>query len=97
MNPQHEPRPHIVSWLTDMDGVLVYENQPLPGAVDTKPGSATRPLPGIVPGQYDRPAGCLLSPRCPIAFDRCRIERPAFVGTDQQGVRCFTPLNEEQA
>jgi dipeptide transport system ATP-binding protein len=22
-------------------------------------------LPGVVPGQYDRPAGCLLAPRCP--------------------------------
>src|SRR5690606_21523173 len=33
-------------------------------------------LPGIVPGQHDRPAGCLLAPRCPKVQDRCRIERP---------------------
>jgi NagD protein len=32
MTPQHEARPHIESWLTDMDGVLVHENHPLPGA-----------------------------------------------------------------
>jgi len=32
MNPRHDARPHIESWLTDMDGVLVHENQPLPGA-----------------------------------------------------------------
>ena len=32
MTPQHEARPHIESWLTDMDGVLVHENSPLPGA-----------------------------------------------------------------
>ncbi|MCS0498397.1 HAD-IIA family hydrolase [Protaetiibacter mangrovi] len=32
MNTRHEARPHIESWLTDMDGVLVHENQPLPGA-----------------------------------------------------------------
>ena len=28
------PRSHIECWLTDMDGVLVHENQPIPGAVD---------------------------------------------------------------
>ncbi|PZQ87426.1 MAG: TIGR01457 family HAD-type hydrolase [Leifsonia xyli] len=32
MNPRHDARPHITSWLTDMDGVLVHENSPLPGA-----------------------------------------------------------------
>ncbi|MFN3860324.1 MAG: ABC transporter ATP-binding protein [Roseateles sp.] len=45
-------------------------------------------LPGIVPGALDRPAGCLLSPRCPRAQERCRAERPAL----QQGVRCFFPV-----
>ncbi|MGX8873624.1 oligopeptide/dipeptide ABC transporter ATP-binding protein, partial [Escherichia coli] len=24
-------------------------------------------LPGVVPGRYDRPMGCLLNPRCPYA------------------------------
>jgi NagD protein len=32
MTTRHEIRPHIESWLTDMDGVLVHENSPLPGA-----------------------------------------------------------------
>ena len=45
-------------------------------------------LPGIVPGQYDRPAGCLLAPRCPQVQPRCLAERPAL----QQGVRCHFPL-----
>lgn len=45
-------------------------------------------LPGIVPGALDRPAGCLLSPRCPRVQDRCRAERPALTG----GVRCFFPV-----
>ncbi|MEN1329200.1 oligopeptide/dipeptide ABC transporter ATP-binding protein, partial [Pseudomonas aeruginosa] len=26
-------------------------------------------LPGVVPGKYDRPNGCLLNPRCPYATD----------------------------
>ena len=44
-------------------------------------------LPGIVPGAHDRPAGCLLEPRCPKAQARCQTERPAL----EQGVRCFFP------
>ncbi|HMQ93565.1 MAG TPA: ABC transporter ATP-binding protein [Amaricoccus sp.] len=29
-------------------------------------------IPGVVPGQFDRPRGCLFSPRCNYATDRCR-------------------------
>ncbi len=47
-------------------------------------------LPGIVPGALDRPAGCLLSPRCPRAQPSCVVERPALVA----GVRCFYPVEE---
>ncbi len=42
-------------------------------------------LPGVVPGKYDRPEGCLLNPRCPYATDRCRDEEPELLGTP--GVR----------
>ena len=45
-------------------------------------------LPGIVPGRFDRPAGCLLAPRCAHVQSRCHAERPQL--TD--GVRCFFPL-----
>ncbi|MGQ3053137.1 MAG: ABC transporter ATP-binding protein [Roseateles sp.] len=47
-------------------------------------------LPGIVPGALDRPAGCLLSPRCPRVQPRCVAERPAL----ENGVRCFFPVEE---
>lgn len=50
-------------------------------------------LPGIVPGRYDRPAGCLLSPRCPYAQDHCRVQRPALEAHARGAVRCFHPLN----
>ncbi len=30
----------------------------------------------MVPGNYDRPTGCLLNPRCPYATDSCRSEEP---------------------
>ncbi len=45
-------------------------------------------LPGVVPSQYDRPAGCLLSPRCPYAEARCNTPPP--VQTHPHGiVRCI--------
>jgi dipeptide transport system ATP-binding protein len=47
-------------------------------------------LPGIVPGALDRPAGCLLSPRCPRVQPKCVAERPALAN----GVRCFFPVEE---
>ncbi len=50
-------------------------------------------LPGVVPGQYDRPTGCLLSPRCPFVFDRCHEQRPAISDVQQRLVRCHTPLD----
>ena len=50
-------------------------------------------LPGIVPGKYDRPQGCLLSPRCPYVQDNCRAVRPALEPHERGAVRCFYPLN----
>jgi acetyl-CoA synthetase len=37
-------------WQTETGGILI---SPLPGATDLKPGSATKPLPGIMPALYD--------------------------------------------
>lgn len=48
-------------------------------------------LAGMVPGQYDRPRGCLLSPRCPFVQEACRTARPAL----SEGVRCITPLDAQ--
>ena len=33
-------------------------------------------IPGVVPGQFDRPVGCLFSPRCTFATDLCRTMPP---------------------
>ncbi|WP_462381473.1 ABC transporter ATP-binding protein [Pseudomonas sp. Marseille-QA0892] len=49
-------------------------------------------LPGIVPGRYDRPNGCLLAPRCPYVQTRCE-KRPALEPYDRGAVRCFFPRN----
>lgn len=54
-------------------------------------------LPGIVPGRYDRPHGCLLSPRCPYVQENCRQQRPALDQKAQSLARCFYPRNQEVA
>ncbi|MDT8421758.1 MAG: dipeptide ABC transporter ATP-binding protein [Desulfuromonadales bacterium] len=53
-------------------------------------------IPGVVPGQFDRPGGCLLNPRCAFVNRRCRVEAPELEATpDGRQVRCHTPLDEE--
>jgi dipeptide transport system ATP-binding protein len=53
-------------------------------------------IPGVVPGQFDRPTGCLLNPRCQFATERCRTEAPPLVtAADGRQVRCHTPLDAE--
>jgi len=51
-------------------------------------------MPGVVPGAYDRPRGCLLSPRCPYVQDKCRAERPDLYGPEGASARCFFPLDQ---
>jgi len=53
-------------------------------------------LAGVVPGAHDRPAGCLLSPRCPYVQPRCRAERPALFELEGAKARCFYPLPEHR-
>ena len=51
-------------------------------------------LRGLVPGQYDRPTGCGLSPRCPYVTEPCRTQRPALEALPDGGLaRCLQPLN----
>ena len=49
-------------------------------------------IPGVVPGQFDRPAGCLFSPRCAHADQLCHATSPD-VATQAMGfARCHYPL-----
>ena len=43
---------------------------------------------GVVPGQFDRPKGCLFAPRCTFATDLCRSTPP----TMHLGALCHYPL-----
>lgn len=36
------------------------------------------PIKGEIPSPMDPPSGCHFHPRCPHAFDRCRVEEPAL-------------------
>jgi peptide/nickel transport system ATP-binding protein len=50
-----------------------------PRFVADKSGSRRTPLaeiPGTVPSLLDPPRGCRFAPRCPIAVDKCRTQRP---------------------
>ena len=63
-----------------------------------------RTIPGVVPGVYDRPSGCLLHPRCQHATDRCRSEQPRLLagasgtasGEAGRLARCHTPLDVQR-
>ena len=63
-------------------------------AVDTRDAARRRlaAIPGVVPGQSDRPAGCLFSPRCAHAFDLCRSTAPGLAGAALGRALCHTPL-----
>jgi dipeptide transport system ATP-binding protein len=50
-------------------------------------------IPGMVPGQHDRPTGCLLSPRCTYAVERCRRDLPPIAGVADRRARCHFPLD----
>jgi dipeptide transport system ATP-binding protein len=50
-------------------------------------------IPGMVPGQFDRPSGCLFSPRCAYATDLCRTSKPGW----NSGALCHYPLGRSAA
>ncbi len=53
-------------------------------------------IPGVVPGQFDRPVGCLFSPRCHFADNRCRTEPPKPAAASLGLARCHYPLVASQ-
>ncbi|MGL4445874.1 MAG: ABC transporter ATP-binding protein [Alsobacter sp.] len=47
-------------------------------------GKAREAVKGEIPNPISPPPGCTFHPRCPLVFDRCRIENPAII----DGVAC---------
>ncbi|MCB1716629.1 MAG: ABC transporter ATP-binding protein [Candidatus Competibacteraceae bacterium] len=50
-------------------------------------------IPGVVPGQLDRPRGCLFHPRCRYADTRCQNEAPHPASERLGAALCHYPLN----
>lgn len=53
-------------------------------------------LPGVVPGKYDRPQGCLLNPRCPYKKDICTQQEPPLLHENGREIKCHFPLAEKE-
>ena len=49
-------------------------------------------IPGVVPGQFDRPKGCLFSPRCTYATTTCRLQQPERAGPELGQALCHYPV-----
>ncbi|SLN23725.1 Oligopeptide transport ATP-binding protein OppD [Roseivivax jejudonensis] len=50
-------------------------------------------IPGVVPGQFDRPEGCLFSPRCRFADARCKAVEPVQASREMGLALCHYPLS----
>ena len=48
---------------------------------------------GVVPGQFDKPNGCLFSPRCKYATDTCRTKEPNQSSPMYGSALCHYPLD----
>jgi len=57
-------------------------------------GGRLATIPGVVPGLYDRPKGCLFSPRCAFATEHSRNVRPGLKPWAGGHIRCHYPLGD---
>jgi len=58
-------------------------------------GGRLATIPGVVPGAYDRPRGCLFGPRCTFATPRARDIRPDLRPWMEGLIRCHYPLGDQ--
>ncbi len=67
-------------------------------ALPERAGSSDRlpTIPGVVPGQFDRPNGCLFNPRCSYADDNCLQKAPVVDEADKTMTLCHYPLTGER-
>ena len=68
--------------------------------LDALPERATSKLlptiPGVVPGQFDRPKGCLFAPRCKFADEVCHNTSPTACGPEKGRAMCHYPLTSRE-
>ena len=88
--------------LRDADALFAAPQHPYTAALlaampeRSEGGTQLASIPGVVPGLYDRPSGCLFEPRCAYATAYSREVRPPI--RDWQGglVCCHHPLGDPQ-
>jgi peptide/nickel transport system ATP-binding protein len=51
-------------------------------------GRARTPVQGEVPNPLNPPTGCTFHPRCPLANNRCKTERPALLTIGDVRIAC---------
>ncbi len=51
-------------------------------------GRGRKAVEGEIPNPITPPSGCAFHPRCPYAFERCRVERPALLPSAPAVVAC---------
>jgi dipeptide transport system ATP-binding protein len=61
---------------------------------DRSDGERLTTIPGIVPGLFDRPKGCLFAPRCIYATEHSRKVQPELRVWKDGHVRCHYPLGD---
>lgn len=59
---------------------------------DRAQGTRLLAIPGVVPGLFDKPTGCLFNPRCSRADDKCRTIVPPRQGPELGEALCHYPV-----
>jgi dipeptide transport system ATP-binding protein len=62
----------------------------------TRHGQRLAAIDGMVPGQFDRPSGCLFAPRCPQAQALCLAKAPLPASPELGRALCHFPLVQGQ-
>jgi dipeptide transport system ATP-binding protein len=80
----------------DIRGLFARPHHPYTGALlaalpDRATGNRLPAIRGVVPGQGDRPSGCLYNPRCDFATELCRRVAPAVQPEELGSARCHYP------
>ncbi len=87
----------------DVEGLFETPSHPYTAALldalpERSPGRDRLPtIPGVVPGAFDRPSGCLFNPRCRFADDHCRSYPPEVAEIGGGRARCHYPLDADGA
>ena len=82
----------------DVHGLFARPHHPYTAALldalpDRATGNRLPAIPGVVPGQGDRPSGCLFNPRCTFATEMCRKVVPPVQPEGLGFALCHYPRN----